>query len=384
MKEDSRGSFRSIVAISISISLPALMSIGIVLPNYMASMGLSIAAIGYLYSIRAVVRALTRLLYGAVQAKFPSEKSLFIGMLVRCLAFYILFTASNTALIATGILVLAVSEGLIEVTFLSATAQALTDTAATALGFGLALSIRQSPTIIAPVLTGYIADFIGLGNVFAIASILSLTSALISLKIQVDGQIRRKEIGHSMRSFRRILNKKFTLLLIATSIFFASISSFQPVFSYWIINEMKLSYAILGLIVSIGSFIALFSRIYTGYLADRFGCINILILVGFLRSILVLMLPLSNNAWIIASIYALRRSIMAAPPRNALIANMFPPEHYGLAYGLIGASIDIGRIIGPAITGLIIDSYGFHMGFIFMAILLALFSLAMLILKSIA
>ena len=55
---------------------------------------------------------------------------------------------------------------------------------------------------------------------------------------------------------------------------------------------------------------------------------------------------------------------MAGPMAGALIATAFPPERRGLALGLLGSSIAVGRTTGPAIGGLILFLWGWRAVFL--------------------
>ncbi|RLE69923.1 MAG: hypothetical protein DRJ37_07295, partial [Thermoprotei archaeon] len=104
-------------------------------------------------------------------------------------------------------------------------------------------------------------------------------------------------------------------------------------------------------------------------------------LVGFVRTISVLLLIFVREPILIAFSYILRVSVMAAPPRNALISILCEREVYNLAYSVVGIFIDIGRIAGPVIVGYVISQYGFNLGFIAISLFFIAFTLTLLVLK---
>ena len=376
----SMGKFKDIALLSLSLSLTTLISMNVVLPSHIADLGGDIALIGLVYSLRSVVRSIARLLSGLGSNFFGKKYLILVGLLVRALAFFTIFSATNILMVAIGMTIIACSEGLIEPVFLSSAADIFADTSMAATAFGIAFTIRRSPTVIAPTLTGYIADQMGAQNVFLIATLFAVIGFIISLKIEIKN-VNANTGKISFRQVGGIVNKPFLMLLVASIFLFTAVSSMSPILSYWVVDELNYSYTILGMILTTGAFIGIFSRVYIGYLSDRIGHVNTLMLVGLVRLVSTLLLIFARDPVSIAFTRFLWSAVMAAPPRNALIASLCKRDSYALAYSIVGIAIDIGRILGPGIVGYIISLYGFNWGFITISMSLTAFILTLLILR---
>lgn len=378
MKSISR--FMDIALLSLSLSLTTLISMNVVLPSHIADLGGDIALIGLVYSLRSVVRSIARLSSGIGSNFLGKKKLILVGLLVRALAFFTIFSATDILMVTIGMTIIACSEGLIEPVFLSSAADIFANTSMAATAFGIAFTIRRSPTVIAPTFTGYIADQMGSQNVFLIATLFAVVGFVISLKVK----IKNPSIDMEKKSFTKIkdiVNKPFLMLLIASIFLFTAVSAMAPILSYWVVDELNYSYTTLGMILTVGAFIGIFSRVYIGYLSDRIGHVNMLILVGLVRLVSTLLLIFARDPISIAFSRFLWSTVMAAPPRNALIATLCNRDSYALAYSVVGIAIDLGRILGPGITGYVISLHGFNLGFIAISVSLAAFMLALSVLK---
>jgi len=92
-----------------------------------------------------------------------------------------------------------------------------------------------------------------------------------------------------------------------------------------------------------------------GWLADRWGRKQVMILGLFLQAILSLVyLPITDPVLFV--VLRCVEGIMAAavlPSARALIVDTVPPEQQGEAYGIFGAFFSAGFLIGPGIGGLL-------------------------------
>jgi len=372
--------FKEVAVLSLALSFTALINMNVVLPGYIASLGGNVALIGLAYSLRSFVRCFARLFSGIYSQRIGGRRSIIIGLLIKASAFYLIFSAENIIMVVVGILVLSISEGFIEPTFLSSTADMVGELGAIGTAFGVAFTIRRAPSVIAPIFTGYVADSWDVRQVFLIAILFSLLGVPLSLKVkfkekcELNGKYTFKMIGS-------IMNRPFIMLLIAVTTLSTAFSAYNPYLSYWVTNELKYGYASLGMILTAGSIIGIFSRIYIGYISDRIGHINTLTLVGAVRAIATSTLTLASDPLSITISYALRSSVMAAPSRNALISTLCERRYLNMAYSLVGIFMDVGRIIGPTLVGSIISLYGFTYGFAAIAILYTIFIFTLIILK---
>ena len=362
------------------LSLSGLLSLDVVLPVFIMDLGGSIVIMGILYSAQSILRPLARIVSGMGSDVLGGKKIIALSIGFRTMAYVAFLNAHGLWLVALGMMLIAIAEGLEGPAFLSSTAYAIEDMRYAATTFGMALSIRMGPTIIAPLLTGYIADCMGVLYVFLAGLLLSAISLMLSLSLDVGFEDKCASRG-IQRNYHDLIRGNFLLLLSFTFLLFLIASSFRPIFSYWMVRVLNYSYTSLGLLMSIGAMLTLPSRIYTGMLSDRIRHVNVLLGVGILRSLALLVLVLRSDLPCISIAYLAYRALMAAPPRNALISELVDKKQYNIAFSIVGIAMDAGRMLGPAIMGYVVSNYGFKTGYAVMILIFMMYMLVVFILK---
>ncbi len=369
--------------LALILSLSSIVSLNVVLPSFIVNLGGNLIILGTVYSLQSFVRPLARIMSSIMSKAISRKYTIILSIIARLIAFLLLYYANNVIMVAISMLLLALAQGLENPTFLSSTADIITNSEIIAMAFGIILSIRMAPSIIAPILTGYIAEILNTRYVFLSGLILSLTSLLFSLRIKLDTSV---ELEHNVKSnylkgVRNLISREFHLLCTSTILLFMVVSAFQPLFSYWIVEELNYGYIFLGYLLSLGGLVSFFSRIISGWLADRLGEINVLIGVGLLRTSSMIILAFTHSPLWIGTSYILTRLLMAAPPRNALIAKMMNKNLYDVAYSTIGVIMDIGRTLGPFLLSYITKTFNFQISYITMALLLQAYIISLYFLK---
>jgi MFS family permease len=109
----------------------------------------------------------------------------------------------------------------------------------------------------------------------------------------------------------------------------------------------------LGLIEGIAEGTASITKVFSGVLSDRIGRRKPLVVVGYgLAAVVKPAFPLAPTAaWILAARFVDRvgKGIRGAP-RDALVADITPPEVRGAAYGLRQTLDTAGAILGPLVA----------------------------------
>ena len=133
------------------------------------------------------------------------------------------------------------------------------------------------------------------------------------------------------------------------------IHALLPVF---LIGTLGVSATLLGLIEGIAEATAQITKLFSGLISDRFGNRKFLALAGYgMAAVVKPLFPLAESA---AAVFTARiadrvgKGIRGAP-RDALVADMTPPELRGAAFGLRQSLDTVGAFIGPlAAIGLMI------------------------------
>jgi MFS family permease len=110
------------------------------------------------------------------------------------------------------------------------------------------------------------------------------------------------------------------------------------------------SMLVIGLIEGAAEATAAIVKLFSGALSDRLGRRKPLIVAGYgLSALTKLVFPLANSAGLVLAtrlVDRLGKGIRGAP-RDALIADVTPPEQRGAAYGLRQSLDTVGAVIGP-------------------------------------
>lgn len=359
------------------LSLAGFINFRIAMPSLVAALGGSVFFVGAVFSSVAAVRAAARILGGVVRDIKGDRLVLTLSAALRALSFLVLMLATKVHQALLGASLFAAAQGLESTALLSATAVHAADTGMVGMLFGLVLTLRMLPNTFSSLLTGLLADTYGLKAVFGAGLLLSLPALAVGAVFE-----ERCSVGESVgyASTGVSLTKGYLLLLAATSLLFISVSSFVPLLTYWLVSQ-GVGLAAIGTVLFARSLLAAFSRVYSGYLADRVGDVEVLALVGAVRALALALIPHAEGLLPLAVLVVVHGSLMAAPSRSALIYRVFGRIGYGKAFGIVGLSQDLGGVVGPLLAGILAERVGYEAAFYFMALTLALYTGLMLALR---
>jgi len=357
------------------------MGLYVVIPPYIASLGGSIFLIGAIYSAVSVARALSKVASGFIRDRLGEKPIFLLSRALYALAFLALFLSSDISHVALGLLLSALATGFELPAFMSATATVVAETAFTATLFGVILTVRSAPVVIAPVLTGFIADNYGVKAVFLTGVFLSIVSFLLLCKISVE---RREKTKERVTGQKPIWRKEFIILMASTYFLFASLAALVPIFSHWVVKKLGYSYTVLGFMLLARNITASLSRIYSGTLADKLGDLNLLMLVGLSRTTALIVLSCTKDPLMLTIALSMHEAFVAAPPRNAYISKTISKENYGKAFGAIGLAQELGRMTGPILAGYVAQIYCHEIAFTVLALILVFYTALILLLKFIS
>jgi MFS family permease len=128
------------------------------------------------------------------------------------------------------------------------------------------------------------------------------------------------------------------------------VHSLLPVFMVTVLGASMIT---VGLIEGIAEATAAFTRVFSGAISDHFGRRKLLVVLGYgLGAVAKPLFPLAPTiGWVFAGRFLDRigKGIRGAP-RDALIADITPPEQRGVAYGLRQSLDSVGAFIGPLLA----------------------------------
>ncbi|KAI9830253.1 MAG: hypothetical protein M1819_005780 [Sarea resinae] len=232
-----------------------------------------------------------------------------------------------------------------------------------ALAFGIMASGSSLGGVIFPIMVEHLQYEVGFGWTMRICAFMIL-GMLVIANLTVKSRLPPSPKPLDMMEFIHPLKERPFILVVAASFLFF-FGMFLP-FNYIIVQGTAsgMSSRLAGYLPAILNGVSVFGRIIPGYVADRVGRFNVMIVTSFFAAILVLALwiPAKSNAPIItfAALYGFASGafVSMAP---ALIAQISDIRKIGVRTGTMFAIISIAALCGNPIGGALIthDHGGF-------------------------
>jgi MFS family permease len=125
----------------------------------------------------------------------------------------------------------------------------------------------------------------------------------------------------------------------------------------YLVTTLGASVVTVGIIEGMAEATAAITKVFSGALSDLLGRRKPLVLLGYgLAALTKPFIPLAGSVAVIAAarfVDRVGKGIRGAP-RDALVADIVPPERRGAAYGLRQALDSVGAILGPALAMLLL------------------------------
>jgi MFS family permease len=171
----------------------------------------------------------------------------------------------------------------------------------------------------------------------------------------------RRGIGHTFRTLRI---RDFRLYWFGA--FFSFIGSWiQNTGQQWLVFDLTGSAQALGLMTFIGAAPMFFLSPFGGWLADRANKRVVLVVCQALFALSAFFLAVAvwqgfATFWLITAVAFINgcTSVVEIPTRQSMISNIVPSEDLASALPLSAGTFNTARIVGPAIGGFILGTYG--------------------------
>jgi MFS family permease len=136
----------------------------------------------------------------------------------------------------------------------------------------------------------------------------------------------------------------------------------HAVLPLFVVGTLGASVAVLGLLEAVANGTTHFAKLYSGLVSDRFQSRKNLALLGY--SLAALSKPLFPLASVPAMVFVARISDrigkgIRGAPRDAMVADITPPELRGAAFGLRQSMDSFGAFAGPLIAVVLVGLYAF-------------------------
>ena len=363
----------NVLVIALSSAVRSLGSfVGVYLPKYFLQIGGNPLTLGLYTSMAYLVQFLT-LSVGGFVADFYGRKRIIV-----LAAFYGVFFPVLYALVQDwrvfGALTLFATIGTISSPAVHATVADSIAPERRTLGIATLQVVSSLPSVISPLLGGWLIASYGLENGFRTACLyaaffasLSVLPLLFFLKETLhskagramDPSVRRVFSGfrklssdtvpHSLR----VLIASYALVAFANS----AVAQYYILFASSVVGLSDFSW---GLVVSLQLLVASVLKIPGGWLSDRFGKRKIMIasLLTTVPAILLFVLSRSFIEVVVATILLVAAGIYYAPTHEAFQADLTPRSVRGRVTAMWDMSSAISAALGAAVGGLAFQAFG--------------------------
>jgi len=352
----------------------AMVGLGIIspiIPNYARDLGASGLYIGLIYSGFSISRAILQTPVGRLSDRFSKKKIIIIGLLLYAIVSIIYTYVSSP-------------ETLILVRVLHGVGSSMMLPVAMPYGINLTPSGQEGKYMgymntalfagfgTGPFIGGYIYENYSTRMVFNSMSILIIISRILTMFFVPDEKTLGTNTRTSIVPIKEILsNRTLTSILIyrgVNALGRGTIMSFLPLFAVQILG---VSGTYIGLVLSVGIFLNAFLQTPMGILADRYNRRLMLISGGITASIGYLYMVQTSNIIeiFIARIIVSIGGALSLPAVTAIIAEEGKKLGSGSTVGVFNTAMSIGQIIGPVLSGVLLDIYRIGAVFYFSGII---------------
>lgn len=185
-----------------------------------------------------------------------------------------------------------------------------------------------------------------LGGVLVV--VFSSLSPHIEIVVPTDAPERPRVLG--LYKSQRIVLELSTLFALDA---FAGGFIIQSIISYWFSLKFGLAAAQLGALLFAANILAGISALSAARLAKRFGLVNTMVFTHLPSNIMLMLIPLTTNVWIAATLLLVRFSIsqMDVPTRQSYTMAVVAPDERSATSGITNIARSLGAAMGPVFSG---------------------------------
>lgn len=372
-----------VLSLSIFMAMIGLGIISPIIPNYASDLGASGLMIGLIYSSFSLSRAILQTPIGWLADHYSKKKIIVVGLGAYTLTsiLYTLVTTPETLILVR--FVHGIGSAMV-MPVAMAYAMELTPRGLEGRYMGYMNTAIFSGYGVGPMLGGYIYENYSTFSVFNAMSALISLSLILTFFIVPEEKSLGLNVSRSKVSFRMILANKrlrgtFVYRMI-NAMGRGTIMGFLPLFAIQVLN---ISGTFIGLILSLGIFATALLQSPMGVLADRYNKVLMLYLGGITSSLgyFYLIRTSSISELFISRLIISAGGALSIPALTAIVAEEGKTLGSGSTMGVYSTAMSFGQILGPVLTGFLLDLYGMNAVFDFTGLICILSVLSFYILS---
>lgn len=241
-----------------------------------------------------------------------------------------------------------------------------------------------------PLLGGYLAANYGTQQAFFSLCILSVCSLMIifllpsSRKTTLDHENASSHAQNASPPKVKVWNNRGVLALAVINVIVAVLSIFMVSFFTLYADSRHLNEFAIGFLIALNNIVIGASQLPLGWMVDRYNKVKLVIISALLTVVILSLFPWVHALWSIALLMILvgLSSAVTLASSSALSAVIGRTSGMGVTMGFLGSATSLGMVIGPLLSGLLVDLYQIEITFYFSALLWALGTAAFAVLWS--
>lgn len=338
-------------------------------PNYVVSLGASVASVGLFTSSFMIAFAVLSPKIGSLTDQYGRKKILSIGILGDV----ILGTLSGLVPSWEWLLLIRIFNGAASSAAMLAGETLLIDMITPQQrgeASGFIMSMSMVGRNIGPMVGGAIQWFVfnrGFTELFSFRVPYFVDSVFAAVALLVVHFLIQEPEKRSGSSSREMSGKKIKIewtnplkvLMVNSFVSGVGVGFIIPIMVLFYTDRFGMTPVGIGTIISISGFIGLFASYIAGRYSDKVGRKPLIAFGNYSSRLAGGLLPFSGSATL-AGIVVTFRSLgfnISMPAFRALRADLVPPEVRGRLFGLFGTAFTAGSVIGPILGTWIYDTY---------------------------
>jgi MFS family permease len=342
--------------------------LSVILGLYLDALGLSPAAIGWIFTAALAGGAMMTIIITAVADRLGRKALLIVGAVLMALAGWVFAVSDNPMLLMVAAIFGTISPSGKEVgPFLSIEQailpQSTSDQHRTA--------VFSAYNLIGSFAGAIGAHAVGLPALFSLttssgyrfliwsyvgsATLLAILFALLSPRVEAEAKVVSSTRNVGLQKSRGIVGKLAGLFALDA---FAGGFIVQSIVAYWFHLRFKTDLTALGGIFFGTNLLAGVSFLAAPAIARRFGLLNTMVFTHLPSNFLILLVPLMPDAELAVAVLLIRHllSQMDVPTRQSYTMAVVEPEERAASAGILSVARNTGAAIAPLFTGAILTS----------------------------
>ncbi len=347
--------FINVVIVNIAMNLGQFM-MNTLISKFADHLGASSTVVGMVVSMFTITALLVKPVAGPAIDTYSKKKILCGAILTITVAFVIYGIAQNVTTIIIARLIHGCGMGFTASTCLALASDALpSDKLAQGIGY---FSLGQAMvSAIGPSTGLWLAERVGYNNAFLLGAVLMGLSAILAATMKTRPQTGEKK--KMVISLNNMFAKE--AIIPATFLFFlamayGTISSFLVLYA-----QDERGVEEIGLFFTVNAICLLVTRPLIGKLADKFGIHKVLLpaFIMFALSLFMISFADSLTMFLITAVINACGYGAAQPTIQALCMKCVSPERRGVGGSTNYIGTDLGYLVGPTISGVLVTNFGY-------------------------